>query len=91
MTSGQEVVVRFVGVGSIIDQHCLHFVVFLLQTICLSVFFSQISYNRNMYAYVVVLTKSYLKARVEQAVLDVKSSSIHKAEGQTYTIGHNLK
>jgi hypothetical protein len=44
-----------------------------------------------MYAYVVVLTKSYLKDRVEQAVMDVKSSSIHKAEGQTYTIGHNLK
>ena len=54
-------------------------------------FFSQISYNINMYAYVVVLTKSYLKDRVEQAVMDVKSSSIHKAEGQTYTIGHNLK
>ena len=51
-------------------------------------FFSQISYNINMDAYVVVLTKSYLK---EQAVMDVKSSSIHKAEGQTYTIGHNLK
>jgi len=39
-----------------------------------------------MDAYVVVLTKSYLKDTVEQAVMDVNSSSIHKAEGETYTI-----
>lgn len=54
-------------------------------------FFSQIPYIRNMDACVVVLTKSYLKDTVEQAVMDVNSSSIHNVEGETYTIGHNPK